>query len=282
MYAMDEQSLGRHLQMARIEAGLTQQQLCQKAGISYSTLAKIERGAIKSPSVFTIQRLAEVLNTSLDQLMGSFGPALPGKYRSKSGITFIYFDINGCLVQFFHHAFTELANETGMPIEKIETTFWQYNDAVCRGEMSLDEFNRILAEQLHQMIDWKSYYMRAVTPIAEMHELVVWASHHYHVGLLSNIMPGFIPEMIKANLIPNVEYDVIIDSSEVKMIKPESQIFQLAGERAGVDANEILFIDDSRANIMAASQLGWRVMWFDDFKPTESVSRARSSLELAQ
>lgn len=278
---MDEQSLGKHLQNARMEVGLTQQQLCQKAGISYSTLAKIERGAIKSPSIFTIQRLAEVLNTSLDQLMGSYGPALPGKYRSKSGITFVYFDINGCLVQFFHHAFTELANETGMPADKIETTFWHYNDAVCRGEMSLDDFNRILAEQLNHMIDWKSYYMRAVTPIAEMHELVVWASNHYKIGLLSNIMPGFIPEMINSNLIPNVEYDVIIDSSEVKTIKPEMKIFEIANERAGVDSSEIFFIDDSRANIMAASQLGWKVMWFDDFRPIESVARARTSLELA-
>jgi len=32
---------------------------------------------------------------------------------------------------------------------------------------------------------------------------------------------------------------------------------------------------------MAASQLGWKVLWFDDFRPEESVSRARQALELA-
>lgn len=278
---MDEKNLGQHLQAARVATGLTQQELCQKAGISYSTLAKIERGAIKSPSIFTIQRLAEVLNTSLDQLMGGLSPALPGRGRSKSGVTFVYFDINGCLVQFFHRAFTELARETEMPADKIETLFWQYNDAVCRGEMSMDDFNRIMAEQFKHMIDWKSYYMRAVSPIAQMHELVIWTSHYYRVGLLSNIMPGFIPEMIDKNLIPNVNYDAIIDSSVVGAIKPEPQIFQIAQDRAGVDPSEILFIDDSRANIMAASQLGWRVMWFDDFRPEESVAGIRQSLELA-
>lgn len=278
---MDEKSLGKHLQDARVEAGYTQQELCQKAGISYSTLAKIERGAIKSPSVFTIQRLAEVLNTSLDQLMGSFGPALPQKGRSKSGVTFVYFDINGCLVQFFHHAFTELANETNIPADQIESTFWHYNDAVCRGEMPLDEFNRIMAEQFHHMVDWKSYYMRAVTPIVEMHELVLWASKHYKVGLLSNIMPGFISDMMASGLLPNIQYDSIIDSSEVRAIKPEPQIYQIAQERAMVGSEEILFIDDSRTNIMAASQLGWKVLWFDDFRPEESVSRVRQALELA-
>lgn len=276
---MDEQSLGRHLQAARIAAGLTQQDLCQRAGISYSTLAKIERGAIKSPSVFTIQRLCEVLGTSLDALMGNFGSLTKQKGRSRSGVTFVYFDINGCLVRFFHHAFTELANETGMPADQIETIFWHYNDAVCRGEMSLDDFNRILAEQFHQMIDWKAYYMRAVSAIPEMHELVVWASEHYKVGLLSNIMPGFIGDMIANGLLPNVQYDVIIDSSEVNAIKPEPRIYEIAEERAAVPPSEILFIDDSRSNIMPASQRGWKVLWFDDYRPEESVSRVRQALD---
>lgn len=281
MVYMDEQSLGRHLQSARVAAGLTQQELCQRAGISYSTLAKIERGAIKAPSVFTIQRLCEVLGTSLDQLMGNVGPALPQrqKGRSKSGVTFVYFDINGCLVRFFHHAFTELANDTGMPADQVETIFWHYNDAVCRGEMPLDDFNRILAEQLHHMIDWKAYYMRAVTAISEMHEVVKWAAENYKVGLLSNIMPGFIPEMVANGLLPDVPYDAIIDSSEVASIKPEPRIYELAEEKAGVPADEILFIDDSRSNIMPASQRGWKVLWFDDFRPEESVARVRQALE---
>jgi FMN phosphatase YigB (HAD superfamily)/DNA-binding Xre family transcriptional regulator len=277
---MDEQSLGRHLQSARTAAGYTQQELCQRAGISYSTLAKIERGAIKSPSVFTIQRLCEVLNTSLDELMGNVGPITKQKGRSRSGVTFVYFDINGCLVRFFHHAFTELAHETNMPADQIETIFWHYNDAVCRGEMSLDDFNRVLAEQFHQMINWKAYYMRAVSAIPEMHELVAWAAENYKVGLLSNIMPGFIPDMIASGLLPDVAYDAIVDSSEVGAIKPEPRIYEIAEDRAGVPAGEILFIDDSRSNIMPASQRGWKVLWFDDFRPDESVARVRASLDL--
>jgi transcriptional regulator with XRE-family HTH domain len=50
-----EKALGKRLQEARQKAGLTQQQMCHKAGLSYSTLAKIERGAIKAPSIFTVR-----------------------------------------------------------------------------------------------------------------------------------------------------------------------------------------------------------------------------------
>ena len=45
---MNEVGLGKALQLARLSKGLTQQQLCQRADLSYSTLAKIERGAIKA------------------------------------------------------------------------------------------------------------------------------------------------------------------------------------------------------------------------------------------
>jgi FMN phosphatase YigB (HAD superfamily)/DNA-binding XRE family transcriptional regulator len=281
---VDEQSLGKHLQSARVAAGLTQQELCQQAHISYSTLAKIERGAIKSPSVFTIHRLAGVLDVSLDGLLGDVAVAPPKfipkqKHRSKSGVSFVYFDINGCLVRFFHQAFTRLAEDSGASADMIETTFWHYNDAVCRGELPLDEFNRIMAETCKIMVDWKQYYMNAVEVIPEMHEVVRWTADNYKVGLLSNIMPGFIEEMIQTKLIPGVPYDAIIDSSVVGAIKPEARIFQIASERAGVTPEEILLIDDSRQNVMAAGQMGWKVMWFDDYRPEESVARVRSSLE---
>lgn len=280
---MDEQSLGRHLQAARQAAGLTQQELCQKADISYSTLAKIERGAIKSPSVFTVQRLTEVLGLSLDGMMGSnHESGKTKKGRSVTGVSFVYFDINGCLVRFFHRAFTEIAKDTHAPADAIESAFWHYNDAICRGEITLGEFNSLLAEQLGvPSIDWQKYYMASIDPIKEMQEVVAWASENYQIGLLSNIMPGFIDEMTENGLLPKLNYDVIIDSSAVGAIKPERQVYEIAQNRANVPAEEILLVDDSRTNLMAAEKMGWHVLWFDDFRPEESSERVKDALKLA-
>lgn len=279
---MDEKGLGKRLQEARRSAGLTQQEMCHKAGLSYSTLAKIERGAIKSPSIFTVMQIATAIGMSLDELIGSSLASKKHKTHSKSGICFVYFDVNGCLLRFFHSAFTRLAEKSGAPADLIETTFWHYNDAICSGKMPLEDFNKILGKQLDiPGLDWKDYYLSAVDPIKEMHELVVWASKHYHVGLLTNIMPGFVDTLIKDELIPNIKYDAIIDSSEVGYIKPDREIYEVAQSKAGVTANEILLIDDSRTNIMAAERLGWHVLWFDDFRPKDSVERVRTALELA-
>lgn len=280
---MDEVGLGQRLQDARKKAGMTQQELCQHAGLSYSTLAKIERGAIKAPSIFTIQSIAAALQLSLGDLIGeSTVPAVKtAKKRSKSGVTFVYFDINGCLVRFFHSAFTKLAHETGAPADVIESTFWHYNDAVCRGELTLDEFNTVFAERIGQKsVDWQEYYLDAIDPITEMQALVAWAADNYSVGLLSNIMPGFIEAMMARELLPNVPYATIIDSSKVGAIKPEPRIYEIATEKAGVPATEILLVDDARSNLMAAEKMGWHVLWFDDYRPDESVDRVRQALEV--
>jgi HAD superfamily hydrolase (TIGR01509 family) len=282
---MDEKGLGRRLQEARQAAGLTQQQLCQKAGLSYSTLAKIERGAIKAPSIFTIGQIAAVLGTSLDALVGSPAPPAPKieKKRSKSGVTFVFFDVNGCLVRFFHRAFTRLSEETGTPADIIETTFWHFNDAVCRGEMSLEDFNREIAKQLHRdNLDWLNYYLEAIDPIPEMHELLRWAADMYDTGLLTNIMPGFLNAMKERGLIPDVAYTTVIDSSEVGAIKPDPKIYEAAMTAVKRPPAEILLVDDSRANVMAAERLGWHVLWFDDYRPDESVARIRTALEVAE
>jgi transcriptional regulator with XRE-family HTH domain len=280
---MDEVGLGRQLQKARQAAGLTQQQLCQKAGLSYSTLAKIERGAIKAPSIFTIQSIAAALGVTLSELMGDIAPTVveTPKKTSQSGVRFVYFDINGCLVRFFHRAFTRLAEESGAPADVVETTFWHYNDAVCRGDMSMEDFNRVFAEKIGiDHLDWMEYYLSAIDKIEEMQELVAWAAEHYHVGLLSNIMPGFIDAMLERGILPKVNYASIIDSSKTKAIKPEQQIYEAAQAfTAGCAPQEILLIDDSRSNLMAAEKMGWKVLWFDDYRPEESIVRVRSALE---
>jgi FMN phosphatase YigB (HAD superfamily)/DNA-binding XRE family transcriptional regulator len=276
-----EVALGKRLQAARQAAGLTQQQLCHRANLSFSTLTKIERGAIKSPSIFTIQSIAGALGTSLDELVGS--PALSSKrtlHKTKSGVSFIYFDVNGCLVHFYQRAFAQLALDTGAPSDVVETAFWHYNDEVCRGIITIDDFNAKLADRLGvETVNWQKYYLDTVEPIKEMQELLKWASEHYKVGLMTNIMPGLLNAMRRDGRIPNVDYDSIIDSSEVAAIKPEAKIYEVAQERAGCEPGEILLIDDSRVNLMAAERLGWHVLWFDDSRAEEAVERVRAALE---
>jgi FMN phosphatase YigB (HAD superfamily) len=280
---MNEEALAKKLQEARQAAGLTQQQLCQKASLSYSTLAKIERGAIKSPSIFTVASIANATGVSLDQLMEQNAappaPVATSKKKSLNGVSFVYIDVNGVLIRFFHRAFTQIADEAGAGADIVESLYWHNLEAVCKGELSLSDFNSLFARELGiSDFDWKKYYMENVDPMPHIGELVSWISEHYNIGLLTNAMPGFTKELLSSGKIPSAPYAVIIDSSEVQSVKPERQIYEIAQQKAGVEPQEILFIDDGRTNLMAADRLGWHVLWFDDFRPEESLERARQAL----
>lgn len=284
--AMDERGLGKQLQVARQAAGLTQQALCQRANLSFSTLTKIERGAIKSPSIFTILAIAGALDMGLDDLMGNsrYSPALANRTlrTTQGGATFIYFDLNGCLVRYYQRAFAQIASATNNSVDVVEMTFLQYNDAVCRGTMSFSDFDEALARRLGVTdISWSAYYLAAAEGVAVMHELLTWAASNYRVGLLTNTMPGLLPGLRKLGKIPNLAYDAIIDSSEVGTVKPEASIYALAATEAGVPAHEILLIDDTPGNLVAAQKHGWQALWFDVALAEESTAAIRTAIEPA-
>ena len=62
--------LSSNIKKLRKQHHLSQEQLAQKAGITYSTLIKIESGNNKNPTLETLQKLASVFKISLDKLVG--------------------------------------------------------------------------------------------------------------------------------------------------------------------------------------------------------------------
>lgn len=279
-----EKALGKRLQEARRSAGFTQQELCQKAGLSYSTLAKIERGAIKAPSIFTIQSIAEAINTSLDALMGRATSVVQQNTKkvSNRGVRFVYFDVNGCLVQFTHHGFTRLSKESGVPVDVIEALFWDYDEPINRGEKTVEELNEALSTRLNMEVDWMEYYLDAAQPIPGMDELLQWTQEHYHVGLLTNTMPGFVEALQARGKIPPIQFDHIIDSSVVRAMKPDPAIYEIAQTDAKFPGSEILFVDDTRVNLVAAKKFEWHTIWFDAYRPEESIDTVRQALEFSE
>jgi len=290
----EERQLGRVVQSARKAAGFTQQALCQKSGLSYSTLAKIERGAIRAPSVFTIKHLASTLGVSLDDLLQGVSttkqhlPALSAaggsteKKVSKNGVRFVYFDMNGCLIRSgVSKAASMLAADSGVTADVIESIFWQYDNDVCRGAKSIDELNTVLAERLHMLVDWNKYYLAAVEPTPQIAELVEWVAQNYHIGILTNTLPGLVRPMLESGTLPQVQYDAIIDSSEVHALKPEPEMFAIAAERAGFAPNEILLVDDDHLNLSAAGQLGWQTMSFHAYHSEDSILAVSNALQPA-
>ncbi len=77
----------------------------------------------------------------------------------------------------------------------------------------------------------------------------------YRTALLTNISRS--GESLLRSLLPVDElFDVVVDSSRVRMRKPDPAIFLLTCERLGLAPQECLFVDDLRCNVAAATELG--------------------------
>jgi len=62
--------LSSNIKKLRKKHHLSQEQLAQKAGITYSTLIKIESGNNKNPTLETLTKLASVFKIKIDELVG--------------------------------------------------------------------------------------------------------------------------------------------------------------------------------------------------------------------
>ena len=56
------------------------------------------------------------------------------------------------------------------------------------------------------------------------------------------------------------EFEGIVVSGTEKTVKPDARIYKLLLIRYGITANESLFIDDNRENIIAANRLGFKTI----------------------
>ena len=281
---VDEKTLGKRLQLARRRAGLTQQELCQKAGLSYSTLAKIERGAIRSPSVFTVASIAKATSTTIEDLLGIKSTNLSGspsaKKTSKTGVRFVYFDIGGTLLHFHHKIFSQIAEDAQMPVDRVETVFWRFNDTACSGKMSLAQFNQALAKEFGlKEFNWVDYYLKTAEISKPSIDMLGWVTANYDVGLLTNQVSGLTDQILQKSPLADFDFTAVVDSAKVGAIKPQAKIYQIAEQMASVKPNEILLIDNERPNLTAADRAGWQVLWFDDLRPVESAQRAKKTLE---
>jgi putative hydrolase of the HAD superfamily len=61
----------------------------------------------------------------------------------------------------------------------------------------------------------------------------------------------------------------IVISGDIKMMKPEREIFEFLLERYGLEAGETVFVDDNAPNVEAARALGLDAVWFRDARQCE-------------
>ncbi len=69
MNEFDRELIGKRLKSRRELAGLTQEQVGEKVGKTFATVAKYESGEIKNIDIMVISIIADITNTNIDYLL---------------------------------------------------------------------------------------------------------------------------------------------------------------------------------------------------------------------
>jgi len=59
-------------------------------------------------------------------------------------------------------------------------------------------------------------------------------------------------------------FDLVVDSSEVGLRKPEEGIYRLVEQGLGLTGDRLLFVDDLGVNLKTAARLGWQTLKYVD------------------
>jgi FMN phosphatase YigB (HAD superfamily) len=183
-------------------------------------------------------------------------------------IKVIYFDLGKVIINFdYALAIRKLMKVTPVPLAEVTQVL--SDDSVINayetGKISTAHFYRLVSRKL-----------KLEVPMEGFKEL--WGGMFLPEPLLSESFMGLLKKNYRLHLLSNTNemhfqfvqerYPILshIDervlSYEVGCMKPDSQIYQAAIERAGVMAEEIFFTDDRKENVEAASQQGIRAIQF--------------------
>lgn len=96
----------------------------------------------------------------------------------------------------------------------------------------------------------------------------------YRVGMISNATLE-LEEIIRDQHGIDHLFDLVVNSARVRVAKPDSRIFHLAAERAGVPPSACLHIDDLPRNVRGARDAGFQAAHYEgDFPSLEREIRS--------
>ena len=98
----------------------------------------------------------------------------------------------------------------------------------------------------------------------------------YRIGILTNMPTDFIPWFDRCAAAFRALADAEVISGAEHLVKPNPEIYALMVERIGLPPEQLIFLDDTLANVEAARACGWHG---HHFKGVEGAAQALADLQ---
>ncbi|CAB4022207.1 tRNA-splicing ligase homolog, partial [Paramuricea clavata] len=190
----------------------------------------------------------------------------------------VVFDMGGVVLPSPFPALGKAEKDFGLPSGTIaQMVIKKYSDdngpwgVLEKGEVTIDEFQEklklpsMMTKLLARFFD--TMHTGYTEPLPEMIDLIkCLRAEGILVALLTNNWL-----LDKENTFMPLDrslFDQIIESARVNCRKPGEKIYNLTLEKLGIDAAEVIFIDDMARNVETAKSLGWQGIEFKTSKQT--------------
>lgn len=176
------------------------------------------------------------------------------------------------------------AEELGLPVERLMDDLFGHDDwhQVLVGVISEEEFTRRVHARFG--VPYSPNHPSAVSRIfrderlsTELLALADSLRGALRIAMLSNASTGLEEQILRNKFGILDRFDLIVNSSRVRMRKPEPAIYRLTLERLGVTPEEAIFVDDLAVNVAAAAALGIHAIHFQTEE--QAIAAIRRCLE---
>lgn len=177
----------------------------------------------------------------------------------------IIFDVGGVFLDW--HACRDATLELlQIDLETLSPVFSKYIKQIELGEYTPQVGFGYILRDLNIDKDPEAvlaFWIDHLKPILPTFDLIDKLSRQYKLGVCTNNWIGILD--INKSVFPEAfkSFSFCVDSSAVKIRKPDTAIYKIVEQQAGSEGNKIFFIDDTAENIEAAKQYGWQTFQFN-------------------
>ncbi len=173
----------------------------------------------------------------------------------------ILFDLGRVLVDYEHQRTLAAITEYCSSEPELVTTWMQATSADFGvGALSAEAFHDRLVQELGYTQSFPKFVQTYASGLQRNEEALAYAvtlqrRPNVTVGIISNTNAAHVL-WLDEHLPELIEFDLVVMSNEVALLKPDAAIFELALELLNAYPEQAIFIDDLAANVEAARTLG--------------------------
>ena len=160
--------------------------------------------------------------------------------------------------------------------------FWQVTEDSLDKSMKAFEIESSMRNELLDLY-------KTLTPFSEVpNTLKNLKDKNYKLAILSNGTPALLEELVKSNNLKDI-FDDIFSIEEVKVYKPDSQVYNIPVKKYQIQKNEFAYLSANTWDLSGAGNYGFNPVWvnrnnsiFDnlDYKPTHEVQNLNQLLDI--